>query len=147
VSHQDALNEGFQGKRAREAFMLDWVRRHDGWAKRHPWASDAQLLERWRKVFAARSVLVVTFELVRVEREEFLAHQRPLSGHSTGGNGQYTWVGSIDRLPVFARSEEDVARARRDGAVVRSAALQAELEAAAKAKADRGRLQRRRRTG
>jgi hypothetical protein len=149
VSHKDALNEGFQGNRARMAFQLDWVRRHDSWSRRHPWASDAQLMERWRQHHANTVVLVVTFELVRIERERFLAPQRPLKGYmTTGGNGQYAPMSSVvDRLPIAAINEDDVREARQAGAQARSRHTQARQDEAARAKADRGRLQRLRRSG
>jgi hypothetical protein len=148
VSHKDALNEDFQGKRARVAFQLDWVRRHDKhWCRRHPCASDAQLMERWRARHATRTVHVVTLELIRIDRERFLAHQRPLSGHTTGGNGQYAAVASIDRLPVAALSDDDVREARLAGARVRQERSERQRAEVALVRADRGRLQRRRHAG
>jgi hypothetical protein len=148
ISHKDALGEGFQGNRARQAFMLDWVRRHDKWARRHRRASDAQIMEAWATRFANRAVWVVTLEIIHVETERFLAHQRPLSGHTHNGNGQYAPTASIDRLPVIPASNDDVMTARRNGAAVRSERLIDQREQAAAVRAarntDRGRLRARR---
>lgn len=144
VTHKDALNEGFTGNRARQAFQLDWVRRHNPWARRHRTASDAEIMQLWARHHANREVWVVTLELTRTEPELFLAAQRPVSGWTAGGNGQYAAFASIDRLPVAAVSEDDVREARAAGARARGERLQAQQAEAARVRAERGRLQRKR---
>lgn len=75
VTHREAQAEGFTGRRALEGFRLDWVRRHDRWA-RASGASDAQVLERWRKRHAQRDCWVLHIALV--ESPRLLAPQREI---------------------------------------------------------------------
>lgn len=102
VTHrQVVIEEGYPAsRRALERWRLDWVRAHDkGWARRHPTASDAMILERWRKVHAKRSCWVLEFDLLDPVR--CMADQRDiLSGRTQhgegGGSDQYVTSGGID---------------------------------------------------
>lgn len=107
VSLRDAQAEGFGGRRALEAFRLDWVRRHDGWAARHPTASDERVLERWRMVTQHQNCWVVTLALLEPPR--LLPTQRNVltevsrrgaersSGRLARDGSEYTTGQTIDR--------------------------------------------------
>jgi hypothetical protein len=98
VTHEQAqLEEGYAGRRALQLFRRDWVIAHDRWARLHPTASDAELDDRWRLRHAARTVRVVTFDVVDPVRN--LPEQRDiLSGRTAHGpgDGQYVSSGGID---------------------------------------------------
>lgn len=136
VTHQDALNEGFQGTRARQAFMLDWVRRHDKHARRHRSLSDARVMELWRSSHANAWSWVLTIELV--EAESFLADQRRKPDPRGKNNaGQYSTSASVDPLPVMGPSRADINQARVWGAQKRAEDRARREQTAAVARAHR----------
>lgn len=109
VTHREAQAEGFSGRRALEGFRLDWVRRHDRWAKTHPTASDERVLVRWRAVHQNADCWVLVVALVEAPR--LLPAQREVLAEvarrgtavakgrrSDGGDGdEYTSGRTIDR--------------------------------------------------
>lgn len=109
VTHRDAQAEGFTGRRALEGFRLDWVRRHDRWAKTHPTASDERVLVRWRAMHQNADCWVLVIALIEAPR--LLAPQREILAavawrgtevakgrRSDGGDGdEYTSGRTIDR--------------------------------------------------
>jgi hypothetical protein len=69
VTHKQVIAEGrIQGNRALERWRIDWVKQHDRWAKTHRTASDAEILERWRKAHAGRDCWVLTIALIEPVR-------------------------------------------------------------------------------
>jgi hypothetical protein len=106
VSQREAVLEGFAGRRALEAFRLDWVRRYDRWSRLHPTASDEEVLARWRARHARRHCWVLVFALVDAPR--LLAPQRDIlaevarrgarasSGRALDDRVEYTTGATID---------------------------------------------------
>jgi hypothetical protein len=66
VTQRQVIAEGrMDGRRALERWRIEWVKQHDGWAKRppHRTASDAEILTRWRTTHADRYCWVLTIAL------------------------------------------------------------------------------------
>lgn len=107
VTQREAqVEEGHLGRRALEAFRLAWVRRHDSWARRHPSASDAEVLARWER-WRHRECWVVELALLEAPRllpaqREVLAEvarrgARAQSGRVAAEGDEYTSGKTIDR--------------------------------------------------
>lgn len=107
VTQRDAQAEGFGGRRALEAFRLDWVRRHDRWSARHPSASDERVLYRWRAATQHEECWVVTLALLEpprllpTQRDVLVEVSRRGAQQSTGralrDGSEYTTGQTIDR--------------------------------------------------
>jgi hypothetical protein len=101
VTHRHVIQEGYEGRRALQKWRLQWVRCFDkGWIRRHPTASDAEILERWRTRHRDRYCWVLEFDLLDPVR--CMADQRDiLSGRTQHGvqsteSDQYVASGGID---------------------------------------------------
>jgi hypothetical protein len=101
VTHKQVIAEGrIQSNRALDRWRIDWVKQHDRWARTHRTASDAEILERWRKAHAGRDCWVLTIALLDPVRN--MAEQRDiLSGKTMRGlksdlSDQYVASGGID---------------------------------------------------
>lgn len=101
VTHREVVaEEGFDGRRALERWRLRWVRAHDGWARRHPAASDEDVLWRWRTSNARLECWVLEFDLMDPVR--CMADQRDIlsgrtqHGEASGESDQYVASGGID---------------------------------------------------
>lgn len=103
VTRADVIAEGRHGSSARALYrwQIDWVKDNDrAWHKRHLTASDALILERWRKRWAGTDCWVLTIALQDPVR--CMAEQRDiLSGKTMRGltsnlSDQYVSSGGID---------------------------------------------------
>lgn len=103
VTQRQVIAEGrMDGRRALERWRIEWVKQHDGWAKRppHRTASDAEILIRWCTVHAARSCWVLTIALQDPVRcmaaQEDILSGRTMRGLSSDLSDQYVASGGID---------------------------------------------------
>jgi len=101
VTHKQVIAEGrIQGNRALERWRIDWVKQHDRWAKTHHTASDAEILERWRKAHAGRDCWVLTIALLDPVRcmaaQEDILSGRTHRVNEGRGDDQYAASGGID---------------------------------------------------
>lgn len=114
VTQREVIAEGrHSGRRARDQWRIDWVKQHDRWAKLHPTASDADMLERWRTRHADRYCWVLTIALLdpirllpqqghvlrEVARRGTVANKRHVSPDTLPDGDEYTTAKSatIDR--------------------------------------------------
>lgn len=105
VTQRDAIAEGrMDGRRALDRWRIEWVKTHDGWAKRHRTASDAEVLARWRTTHADRYCWVLTIALLdpvrllpqqghvlrEVARRGTVANERHVSPDMLPDGNEYT---------------------------------------------------------
>lgn len=116
VTHRQVIAEGrMDGKRALERWRIEWVKQHDGWAKRppHRTASDAEILIRWRTVHATRYCWVLTIALLDPVRcmaaQEDILSGRTMRGLSSDLSDQYVASGGIDQ---YAEAVDEATQAR-----------------------------------
>jgi hypothetical protein len=103
VTQRQVIAEGrIDGRRALERWRIEWVKQHDGWAKRppHRTASDADVLARWRTTHATRYCWVLTIALqdpvlCMAEQRDILTG-RTMRGLSSDLSDQYVRSGGID---------------------------------------------------
>lgn len=103
VTRQDVITEGRHGTGARALYrwQIDWVKHNDkAWCKRHPQASEARILERFRTRWAKTDCWVL--EIALQDPIRCMAEQRDiLSGKTMRGitsdlSDQYVSSGGID---------------------------------------------------
>jgi hypothetical protein len=104
VTQRQVIAEGrMDGRRALERWRIEWVKQHDGWAKRppHRTASDADVLARWRTHHADRYCWVLTIALqdpirCMAEQRDILTGRTQGGKHAAPGDDQYVRSGGID---------------------------------------------------
>jgi hypothetical protein len=102
VTQRQVIAEGrMDGRRALERWRIEWVKQHDGWAKRHRTASDAEILTRWRTHHADRHCWVLTIALLdpvrcMAEQRDILTGRTQGGKHAAPGDDQYVRSGGID---------------------------------------------------
>jgi hypothetical protein len=101
VTQREVIAEGrFSGRRARDEWRIDWVKQYDRWATTHRKASDAQVLERWRKAHAGRDCWVLMIALLDPVRcmaaQEDILSGRTMRGLASDLSDQYVASGGID---------------------------------------------------
>jgi hypothetical protein len=101
VTQRQVIAEGrMDGRRALERWRIEWVKQHDGWAKRHRTASDAEVLARWRTTHANRYCWVLTIALqdpvlCMAEQRDILTG-KTMRGLRSDLSDQYVRSGGID---------------------------------------------------